>query len=456
MGNVNQFLGDVGNLNLEGTRTASGTVDMVLNLAGDGLGAAADISGAIGLVQFVFSLVDKVQGNDVQLSDILSKMQDMFRQMHADQRAENTLERLRDLEGSIVSAESVFQSLKEIASQDPPASKEFRIGQVEQCLQAVIALTDLTGTDNKWRAVYGDQIYYEDGWSGSVRPDADGDGLVFSYTYMVVLYQRYIYTLLTAIAALLPKDLINYSGTISNCIQRLQMVHDTIVSGIVSTRVPAPEEMWRAYDAGYAQQWNIPNAGKPYFASAQDGRYLAYSAWSGGELGVDPYQAAPGWPFQLYGAVEIYSGISSVFSYEPIELPPSGPPPDGGWMSAVQGKLALRILKAKKDVYAASGAPDILTMANHLRKLIGVPVVADSVLHHWKLLEVFETLGNASYYAGDWRNQPQEPRLLHPTPTLRRLRQYLETVPPTETAFYSGQPSAYAPTSLRQMLEQKG
>jgi hypothetical protein len=453
VGNLNDFLHTVGDLNLDSTRKASDIVDTVLNLAGNGFGAAADISGAVGFVQFALSLIDTIQGKDVQLSDILNKMQDLFRELHEEQRAENTLARMRDLEQSIVPAESVLQSLKEIASQNPPLSKEFLVGQIEQCVGALVALTDLAGTDNKWRAVYGDQIFYDDGWSGKVAPNADGDGLVFNYTYIAPLYLRTIYILLTAIAALLPKDLKNYAGTLSNCIQRLQMVHDMIVNGIVSTRVPAPTEIWRAFDANYQQEWNIPNSGAPYFATTAPGPFLAYSVWSGGATGVDPNSAPSSWPFQLYGAVEIYSGISSVARYHPIDLPPSGPPPDEGWMSAVQSKLALRILKARKDVYAASGAADLLRTANNLRGLIGVPTLPESNLNYWKLNEIFGTLGWASYYGADWHNQPQESRLLHPTPTLRCLRRYLESVPPTKTGFFDGQTAPYAPASLRQMLQ---
>jgi hypothetical protein len=135
--------------------------------------------------------------------------------------AEDILDRLRNLEQAIVGAATVLSQLKDDISQQPPVSNEYRLQQIQTCLAAVIDLTDMKGTDNKWRVVYNDQNYYSDGWNGVVARQPDGDGLVFSYTYVLPIYLRSIYILLTAIGTLMPKDLTNYSEVLRNCITRL-------------------------------------------------------------------------------------------------------------------------------------------------------------------------------------------------------------------------------------------
>ncbi len=103
-------------------------------------------------------------------------------------------------------------------------------------MESVLFFTDY---DDKWQAVKADLPYYSDGWSGTLAPQADADGLVFNYTYTLPQFLRAVYILLTAIRALEPKSLPKYTDVFTKCVNRLAAVHQTITSGIVGTRMPS-------------------------------------------------------------------------------------------------------------------------------------------------------------------------------------------------------------------------
>jgi hypothetical protein len=418
------------------------------------LGLLADVSGAVGFVQIATSLVNTILGKDDQVTQALNQLQLEMQELQAAVKAEDTLERLRDLEKAITPAATVLAQLKSDVAQQPPVSNEFRLTQVQTCLAAVIELTDMQGTDNKWRVVFNDQNFYSDAWNGTVAPQPDGDGLVFNYTYVLPIFLRSIYILLTAIGTLMPKDLTSYSDVLRNCITRLQAVHDTVVNGIVVLRVPTSAEMWKAYDPNNSLQNSIAMyQGGPYYRSYPDGKYLAFSAWSGGEVGSDPYSVyGTIWPFQIYGAVERFSGRGSAANYPPLDVPPTGPPPSDAWIEAVQSKLALRIMKMHKAAYAAAGMPCVLQVANQLRAIVGDPLVSDPGLNSWSVLEIVKILGPQCRYGAKWPQMPPGLKLLLPTPTVLSLRAFLESVPPTGAGdgFATLQP--YRPISLRQFL----
>jgi hypothetical protein len=449
--NLSDLIQAVSTTNADGTAKAVDTVGAV----GASLGLLADVSGAVGFVQIATSLVNTILGKDDQVTAALNQLQMEMQELQAAVKAEDTLERLRDLEQAINPAATVLAQLKADIAQQPPVTNEYRLQQVQTCLAAVIELTDMQGTDNKWRVVYNDQNFYSDGWNGAVAPQPDGDGLVFNYTYVLPIYLRSIYILLTAIATLTPKDLKTYSDVLRDCITRLQLVHDTVVNnGIVVLRAPAAAEMWKAYDPNnsFQNSFVLYNAG-PYYRSYPDGKYLAFSTWSGGNVGADPYSVyGTTWPFQIYGAAERFSGRGSAANYPPLDIPTTGPPPSDDWIAAVQGKLALRIVKKHKTAYAAAGMPCVLQVANQLRAIVGDPLVPATGLNSWSVLEIVKILGPACRYGANWQQIPPGQTLLLPTPTLRSLRAFMESVPPTGTGAGFATLQPYRPTSLRQFL----
>lgn len=451
MSNLSDLLKALSTTNEDGTEKAVDAVDAI----GSSMGLLADVSGAVGFVQLASSLVNTILGKDDQVTAALNQLQQEMQNLQAAVKAEDTLERLRNLEDAINPAASVLAQLKADVNQQPPVSTEYRLAQVQTCLAAVINLTDMQGTDNKWRVVYNDQTFYSDAWDGVLPPQVDGDGLVFNYIYVLPVFLRSIYILLTVIGTLTPKDLNQYNDALRNCINRLQLVHDTVLNnGIVVLRAPVSTELWKAYDPNNAFQNSfVMYKSGPYYRSYPDGKYLAFSTWSGGEVGTDPYSVyGTTWPFQLYGAVERYAGSGSMANYPPIDVPPSGPPPGADWMEAVQGKLALRILKKHKATYAAAGMPSVLQVANQLRAIVGDPLVPDPGLNSWSVLEIVTVLGPECRYGANWQHIPPGPKLILPSPTLRSLRAYLESVPPTYAGdgFATLQP--YRPISLRQFL----
>jgi hypothetical protein len=111
----------------------------VPTFAGDTLGALADLGGGIGAVT---GLIDTfLSQNNKDLLDIKSRLQDIedtikqkFAQLNAEQRAEQILDRLRDLDPAIASAQPVYDELSAAVRAQPPVTEEFRLAQVGLCL----------------------------------------------------------------------------------------------------------------------------------------------------------------------------------------------------------------------------------------------------------------------------------------------------------------------------------
>jgi hypothetical protein len=196
----------------------------------------------------------------------------------------------------------------------------------------------------------------------SSTPTADGDGLVFNYTYTLPQFLRAIYILLTSIGALAPKTIGDYRSPLEKCLTRLSTVHDTIVStGIVGTRVPIPNNIG----------WVTP--------SEPPDRLTWSSDWYDISVGEQRL-----WP---YGAVERYSGASLVASYfsdfYEIDMDRLDRATQNNFVRLVQ----LRIAQQKKALYSQLGLPSVRQAINHLRSLIGQPPLAEPHYEDWSVKE---------------------------------------------------------------------
>lgn len=338
MSNLNDLFNDIGLENVTGIKTA-----------GDVFGTLADLSGAVGFVQLGISLIESFSSQDDELKQVLNAIQADFKQL-SDQVAQlsgqvaasDKLQRMRDIDQGINAAVGVFEQLQANLSSTPPVSQDFKQSQIQTCLDAVLFFTDY---DDKWQVVGTDLPYYSDAWSGTLAPQVGSDGLVFSYTYTLPQFLRAIYIFLTAIAAFDPTSLKNYQSVLNKCLQRLESVHDTIVSsGIIGTRIP-PEE----------------GVGQP-------------GLW-------------------LYGAVEIYSGANIVGSYQSeladrLDL--------SAWPAFERTNffnlLQLRILRRKKELYTQIGLPIVRQVINQLRQITGQPALTGVAYEAWSVEELFSTL----------------------------------------------------------------
>lgn len=132
-----------------------------------------------------------------------------------------------------------------------------------------------------------------------------------------------------------------------------------------------------------------------------------------------------------YGAVDVYTGYSSIGSYPPVE----------GVMEMEEGeytrffaKYLLRCLARGKEVYRGIGLPAVWRTINKLKAMVGDPLLGPS-FGDWSLKEVYNLLGQVV----------EGPQLI-PSLSVKDLAVFLQNTTPT-FSFGSG------PISLRQMLE---
>lgn len=336
------------------------------------------LSDVVGYVKVGVDLVNTLLSNDDELQQVLTTIQKDFDQLTSFIAAEDKLERMRDIDVGINPAVTVFEQLPDMLDELPSLSHDFILNQIQTCLGAALFFADY---NDKWQAVWRSIPYYSDQWSGQLAPDAPDDGLVFNYTYTLPQFLRAIYILLTTIGALAPTSLANYQASLRRCLTRLSAVHDTIVSsGIVGTRVPKPLEV------SYVV-YPEPDSGK--------GPYWDSDWWTYGPIP---------WP---YGAVEKYSGASSVASYFSYILYKIVDP-GNNFVRLIQ----LRIAQQKKALYSQLGLPSVWQVINHLRIMTGQPPLADVPYEDWSIKEALGIMG------------------LSPSTSARSLLSVVKTTPP--------------------------
>jgi hypothetical protein len=322
--------------------------------AGDILGTLADLSGAVGSVQLGISVVESIVGQDDQLQDMFNAIMNEFQQVNQMLRTEEKLARMRDVDNGINSAVGVFQQLPAMLI-EPHLSAEYKLGQVQICLDS---LNFFSNYDDKWQTVYQEFPYYTDGWSGSLAPPVPSDGLVFNYTYTLPQFLRALYIFLAVVNGLAPSSLPTYAPALSQAAARLLSIHDTIVTGIVPTRLPGI--------------WDVGGVEYPYSRAQQ---YI--SSW---------YESNQDLPWS-YGAVELYSGANNVDSYlaRVSSLMPSSnclldlmsyaladrQHPNYIPMGQFVSLLKLRIAMARKHLYQQIGGLTLRRTINRLRQLTG-------------------------------------------------------------------------------------
>ena len=253
-----------------------------------------------------------------------------------------------------------------------------------------------------------DQLNYSDVWSEGLGPPVgiilaptpDANGMVFNYTYVLPTFCRAIYVFIGVINAFKASELLLYKtvaqGGLESCIARLTTVHDTILNqGLQSLRVPTEGEVWNHPPDSEGSYWTT---------QTPSGWKLHGSEWFNGSYFKLTGEATYGPVSQPYGAVDIFSGCSSVGSY-PLLNPPSLYPPPAGWYLGVFSILSLRILKRKKDVYVQVGMPAVRGIINQLKSLVGDSPLPGSHFEDWSLGEAFRALG-----------YPQNPQFLPPPP----------------------------------------
>jgi hypothetical protein len=212
----------------------------------------------------------------------------------------------------------------------------------------------------------GTQTTYPDVSYGPQPPPVNPDGLtVFYYAYSLPLYVFAVSILLVVGGSLDTDFVAHYSDVLNAAVGVLTSRYQQILGGI--RLIPNPSSL-----VGTTVGIGVPC----------------------GTIGVSAMEPDPdtGLPTRAcieYGAIEVYSGYSSVSWDYCITYVKSVSDGDVNYIAppGAYPKFLLRQLKRKKDVYVGVGLRNVLQAINDLNRLLGKPIVPDA-LGDWSLREV--------------------------------------------------------------------
>lgn len=345
------------------------------NQVGGFIGFVADLAGAIsGVTDFFSWFAHLGQPSNDSVQNALNKLQ---ASVDAGKKATDTGVSALGMQANFQAVDSVVDPARAIFGSLPiidPKDETSVTDSIEKCYTALISLRD--DVESKWTVPFADgAASYTDPWSGNVFPPHTD--LMFSYTYALPQFIRSIGFFLTVIAALKPSALSDYTADLTQCVERLQLVHDKIVSeGLVGTKIPVVNDVEFVHADGALEELG--------------------TNWTNGS-GYLVYGNAALWPF---GAVERFSGASIVDSYWPF-LPYTIDP----WFPENFFRLLeLRIEDRKKKLFTQLGLPVIRKTIKLLQTIIGQPVSTAQPYEAWSLRNALRILGVSLNGSGTFRS----------------------------------------------------
>jgi negative regulator of replication initiation len=381
---------------------------------GNVLGTMADISGAFGFIELVAGLA----GYD--LSGIDDAIQSAFLQLQKVEEGNQILQRNTTLNGYIGPALTQLETVQAEFNSHPNLTEV--VAFIAPCITTLNDLGGNTQPDIVWNLSAGWPIYWTDAGqyfsrcdypprssSGDVgyglqAPPVNSDGLtVFYYTYSLPLY-TYAVSIFLAVAGSLDANFaINYAEVIRTSAALLKSKHDLILQTGITQLAPAD---WTSVGlVGIACPIPV------------DGNFIP-SPTSGITLQYDAQFNIPTSALIEYGAVEKYSGYSSIGNQYQINLNAGG-----GTDPASYYKFRVRLLKRTKDVYLGVGLQTVWQMIDSLNKIVGDPPLQGPSFGDWSLREVV-ALANLGQTAGGY--------------SLRALAAFIIGTQPLDTPYYVG------------------
>jgi hypothetical protein len=369
--NLSDLLDAIGTSNTQATKTL-----------GAALGLASDISGPIGLGLAIFSAVEGVlQGDQLQneLQNILTTIQNDFHQLNEDESAKNIIQTYQELDDQVTSP-SLAQFAAIQSNQTP---------DISLCVQALedLAINSDAFTGH-WQQVYDWQIFWTDsgeyyqntdsGWVdagyGQQTPPQAADQ-VFSYRYVLPDLLRMIATFIAVAGTVDANWVANYKTSVLTPVANFlkNNVHDTILGGITQLSPGS---------------WNGQLLGNMLVPSGFPGP----RPWPGVSqipLITSPPPPVPQEPTGAnieFGAVEIYSGFSSMANYQisfqdiPVTSTDASP----------YNKFQIRLYKRAIDVYIGVGLLQVWNVTNILNALTGDPPMPRSPYTGWSFRQILQ------------------------------------------------------------------
>jgi hypothetical protein len=364
MSNLADLLNDIGSGNAAPTAAL-----------GDLIGTISDVSGVLGTVGAVVSILNLLTGGDsataAQVQEILTTIQNDFAQLNAADKAQSLIAALTNVTNALGPAKTAMDNLKASVNAQPPLTAAGILEQIGPCETAINQLS----ADIIWTVVYSYQIYWTDALYGDQAPTGSSTDLVFNYTYVLPAYMYALFAFLSVAGCLNPTFATEYADTIIRpAASLLQAKHDTIFNG-GGDPLSSPNGIVRLFPwyPGQSNKWPWRWNGQLLWqlrSSPQKGFYPP---------GMSALSSPDGVNIE-YGAVETYSGYSSIANYALIF---SSAFSSDSTDSAPFNKFQIRFLKRAKDVYVGVGLLAVWNTINKLKALVGDPLVPRPNFADW-------------------------------------------------------------------------
>ena len=407
-----------------------------VNLIGSWVGTIADWSGGFGFILTIYNAMVNLFNPDTNqvTQTIIAALNNAFAQLNAIDKAERIINRWNNVQTDIGPAESQLQGLSTLVTGLPLTP--FQIFQViGPCTTPLNDLGyDTNGGMPAWSAVYSDQVYWTDAglyqltvfnqdsnnnwvyWGsadvgyGLQAPPTPSEDIVFNTRFVLPTYLEAVSIFLIVGKAIDPQFTTGYAGALRGVAELLSEVHDKVANtgktpseGIIQLSPPGP---WTTAGLLFSLEQTSITGG-----AGGDMPGVTALAWSGGGI----YTPVPTGLSIEYGAVETFSGYSSIGNYT-IDF---GTYPASSDPTLFQ-KFQVRLLKKAKDVYAGIGLTQVWKVIKQLKILVGDPVSPTPCFGDWSFRELFQVSGISSRSDG----------LLHATD----VAMLLINTPPDDTA----------------------
>jgi hypothetical protein len=425
-----------------------------LNAFSDTIGTLADFAGAwgaiVGAATFVANLIDKVDQTQSMLQEILTVIQQDFAQLHAEDKANHIITRMTNLVNVVGYPKAVLDSLRAMLNpQHEPPTDSDRTEQIENCIAALEQLSP----DILWEDIFSYQIYWSDvgqhvdvfqalnpppysiwityqidrGY-GAQQPAGGENDMVFNYLYISAYYLFALSLFLTVATALDTTYISDYKDTVLRpAAKLLRTRHDQIKSGI------------RPLSPGYWDGKKLVDFFGPVIDASNASRN-----WPG----ITPLRTSvvgsysPNPPYSVttvlttgasieYGAVEVFSGYSSIGNCRIALGSSQGEIPSDAPDVAPYNKFQIRLMKTMVDVYAGVGLPILWQAMNHINSIVGDPQLPLDDLAYLSFRRMLSLKIVPADATGNW--------------SLSALARFLKYTPPLDTA-------ASPVTSFRNLL----
>jgi hypothetical protein len=329
---------------------------------------------ALAIISLAEKLIQLNQPDPTQesLAKIQAAIQDLFTELNAAEAAQAVLDRNSKVNEYIAHAQTALNNLHGAyyhPTDYPPGD------QIKECVYTLKTLKNKD--DYVWNTSYSSQyferIYWTDAalplcdcniWGGTWRtktearygtlvPPLNSDNsTVFEYRYSLPVYLNAVSIFLAVGGTLDPNFLENQSAELNEAVSVLQGKYKQIQSGI-KTLSPPDWTSVGLVETACLGRFSMPNP---------PGIRLVYDT-------SNPYLVIGG--MMEYGAVERFSGVSSVSSTYRIDLTNSVSDTN----QALDNKLQLRVLKRTRDVFATVGLVRVWQTINQLNALVGQPAM---------------------------------------------------------------------------------